>query len=291
MNEKSNMAGKSAGNKADPFEVNWQVRKETYYSHWTRSDPSNQIQLAFRNHWSLLNELMRNPHFSRRKRVLEVGCGRGSLSCYFSDAGYDCTLLDISQSAIDASRQMFEANNLEAAFEVGDVNALPFGDESFQVVFSIGLLEHFEDVELPIREQIRVLGKGGLFFGYVVPKYTDNIQKEYAWIVDILKGYAPFLDDPSGEKQPVYRSDADSGCYLPILKECGLRNIEASGVYPLPMISHSTEFPFSLMPDGSERTLVRRFEAILRERACRTGKHPWLCEEGYGQAFAVWGYK
>lgn len=275
----------------DSFEKSWQERKEAYYTHWTRTEPCNQIQLAFRNHWSLLNELMKNPHFKHGERVLEVGCGRGSLSCYFSDAGYDCTLLDISQSALDAARRIFEANNLKGTFVVGDTNHLTFHDKSFQIVFSIGLLEHFEDIEQPIKEQIRVLNDGGLFFGYVVPKYSDNIQKEYEWVNELLNGYAQFFGECTEKKQDVYRSDAGSERYVSILKECDLKGVEASGTYPLPMISHSPEFPFTLMPEQSEKALVRHLKKLLEENGRRTDKHPWLCEEGYGQAFVVWGYK
>jgi len=49
--------------------------------------------------------------------------------------------------------------------------------------------------------------------------------------------------------------------------------------------------PFSLMPDKSERAVVRQFVSMLEENGKRTGRHPWLCQEGYGQAFLVWGYK
>ena len=273
------------------FDETWQKRREAYYAHWTQDEPQNQIQLAFRNHWSLFNELMKSPHFNQGKRTLEVGCGRGSLSCYFSDAGYDCTLLDISESIIDVARKIFEANNLKAAFKVGDAIALPFEDKSFDIVFSIGLLEHFEDIEPPIREQIRVLDNGGLLIGYVVPKYTDSIQKDFEWINEILKGYVQELDSEGVEKKEVFRSDTASEQYISILEKYGLRDIHASGVYPIPMISHSIEFPFTLMPEQSEKALVRHLTKMLEENGKRTGKHPWLCEEGFGQAFIIWGFR
>ena len=46
------------------FEGNWKKRDESYYVHWTRSEPANQIQLAFRNHWNLLCELMEDASFN-----------------------------------------------------------------------------------------------------------------------------------------------------------------------------------------------------------------------------------
>uniref|UniRef100_UPI004048441F class I SAM-dependent methyltransferase n=1 Tax=Aliarcobacter sp. TaxID=2321116 RepID=UPI004048441F len=274
------------------FDTNWKNREESLYTHWTRGEVENQIQLAFRNHWTLFSELMeKEPNYNGGKRALEIGCGRGSLSCYFTDAGFDCTLVDLSASVIDVAKNIFEKNNLKANFQVGDANALEIPDNTFDVIYSIGLLEHFEDIEKPLKEQIRVLDKGGIWFGYIVPKYTDNVQKDYEWINDILKGYHKQTEQITVHKESVYRSDFGSGRYVPILEKLGLKNIQVSGVYPLPMISHSIDFPFSLMPKDSEKALVKHFEKMMDENRAKTGKHPWLCEEGFGNAFLVWGVK
>ena len=274
------------------FEKSWQTKDEAYYTHWTRSKPENQIQFVFRNHWILFNELMEDEYFNNGKRCLEVGCGRGTLSTYFSDAEFECTLLDYSEKALNLAQEIFKRNQLNALFKVGDANKLPFKDNSFDIVFSIGLLEHFENINLPIKEQIRVLDKRGIFIGYVVPKYTNNIQKNYDWVNDILKGYASENEKiklPLKEK--IYRSDDDSKKYIEIMKKYKLQKIHSSGVYSLPMISHSIEFPFTLMPKNSEKALVAHFKKILEKRKKESEKNPWLCEEGYGQAFLVWGFK
>ncbi len=274
------------------FDSNWKSREESLYTHWTRGELENQIQLAFRNHWTLFKELMENEkEYSGGKRALEVGCGRGSLSCYFSDAGFDCNLLDLSPSVLSISKSIFKKNNLKAQFMVGNANAIKVPNNSFDVVYSIGLLEHFENIEKPLKEQIRVLDNGGMWFGYIVPKYIDNVQKDYDWINNLLKGYYGENDKKITHKEEIYRSDFGSDRYVPILEGLGLRNIQVSGVYPLPMISHSTDFPFSLMPKDSEKVLVKYFDKILKERKIETGNHPWLCEEGFGNAFLIWGVK
>jgi ubiquinone/menaquinone biosynthesis C-methylase UbiE len=285
------MKGKIKGD-SESFDKNWQQREESLYTHWTKGKVENQIQLAFRNHWTLFNELMTNEHgYKQGKRVLEIGCGRGSLSCYFSDAGYDCTLVDLSAKVIDVAKGIFTKNNLPATFKVDDANNLDIADNSFDVIFSIGLLEHFEDIITPLQEQIRVLDTGGIWFGYIVPKYDDNVQQEYEWINDILKGYNNQTNSNIIQKEHIFRSDYGSERYIPMLEELGLTNIRSSGVYPLPMISHSIDFPFSLMSKESEKALVQHFEEILEKRREKTGKHPWLCEEGFGNAFLIWGVK
>lgn len=270
------------------FDRNWRAQQEAHYLHWTRSEPENQIQLAFRQHWLTFQELL-GPNFPGR-RVLEVGCGRGSLSAYFSDAGWDCTLLDISPAAIDVARKAFSAHGLEARFEVGDCLELPFSAGSFDLVFSIGLLEHFENIDRVIAEQARVLAPGGVFIGYVVPHLPENLQKDYTWICDLLKTIMPATEAVG--KAPVYRSDALSPPYIKSMTKVGLRDLRAEGTYPLPMISHSIDFPFTLLPPAAEQVLVRHFSNLLRQRKeAAAGGNPWLCPEGYGQAFLVWGNK
>ena len=275
----------------EEWNKNWQLREEASYTHWTRNNPENQVQLAFRNHWSLFNTFMESPSYNGGKRVLEVGCGRGSLSSYFSDAGFDCTLLDLSPDVIEIAKNIFSRNNLPAKFLVGDAYDLDLKNSAFDLVFSIGVFEHFEDIETPIKEQLRVLDKGGLFIAYIVPEYQNNIQKNFDWINDILKGYVNAKNEglQNSNKHEVYRSDKGSEKYIPVLQKYGLKNISAFGTYPVPMISHSTDFPFSLMPNESEIIFVKYLETILESNT--EFPHPWMCNEGEGNAFVVWGYK
>lgn len=275
----------------EEWNKNWQLREEAFYTHWTRNDPENQIQLAFRNHWSLFRTFMSSPSYNGGERVLEVGCGRGSLSCYFSDDGFDCTLLDLSPDVIEIAKNIFSRNNLPARFLVGDAYDLDFENKTFDLVFSIGLFEHFEDIETPIKEQLRILDKGGLFIAYIVPEYQNNIQKNFDWVNDILKGYVNAKNEGlrNTNKHEVYRSDKGSEKYIPVLEKYGLKNISACGAYPVPMISHSTAFPFSLMPNESEKSFIKYLDSILESNT--DFSHPWMCNEGEGNAFVVWGYK
>lgn len=273
------------------FKNSWNKRPEAFYNHWVKNEPNNQIQLAFRMHWSLFNEIIEKEMKTQtRLDVLEVGCGRGSLSSYFSDNGHNCSLLDISEKAIEIAKSVFESNNHSGSFYHGDAENLEFKNNTFDVVFSIGLLEHFTNPQKTMEEQLRVLKKGGIWFGYIVPKYTDNIQKDYNWINELLKGYSNQESEITA-KEHIFRSDNDSSYYIDILKNLNLSKLDSFGTYPLPMISHSIEFPFSLMPKESEISLVKKFKSDLKRRQQKTGKHPWICEEGYGNAFLIWAQK
>ncbi len=91
-------------------------------------------------------------------RVLEVGCGSGTLSVFMSHMGSDVTAVDrdpeILSRAIEASRRL--AGNVK--FEQADAFRLPFEDKEFDIAFSQGVLEHFsdEDIIKILKEQLRV---------------------------------------------------------------------------------------------------------------------------------------
>jgi len=273
------------------FDNNWNNRNETYYNHWTAKEPINQTQFAFFNHWitfkSIINE---SKIFNGGKKVLEVGAGRGSASAFFSNNGYQTTLLDSSDKVLNVAKTIFKKNNLHADFIVGNALSLPFNDESFDIVFSIGLLEHFDEVLKPISEQIRVLNKGGIWFGYIVPEMENNVQKDFGWVNEILKTFKNNIIDEI-PKESVYRTSYKSSHYKKILQNLNLKNINGSGIYPVPMISNSIDFPFTLMNENAERVLVKKFKEILSERLEKGILNPWLCEEDYGNAILVWGIK
>ena len=89
-------------------------------------------------------------------RVLEVGSGPGELSQRIRDElGADVVAVDISPRMVELTR----ARGVEAI--VGDVQELPFEDESFDCAVAAWMLYHVPDVERGIRELARVLRPGG----------------------------------------------------------------------------------------------------------------------------------
>tara|TARA_B100001057_G_scaffold188145_1_gene188960 strand:- start:3129 stop:3959 length:831 start_codon:yes stop_codon:yes gene_type:complete len=267
------------------FDRSWKSSKEANYSHWTRKKPQNQIQFAFRNHWITFNKILKKNKL-KQKRVLEVGCGRGSLSAYFADNKWDCTLLDSSAKAISIAKNYFNKNKLKASYLVADCKKIPYPEKSFDLVFSIGLLEHFKNPEKIINEQIRVLDKGGLFIGYIVPEIKNNIQDQYEWINNIFTLLTK-SNNNKNRKKKIYRTNYMSNFYKQILKKNNLMNIKSSGIYPVPMISISKSFPFTLMDINIEKVIVNHFEKLLYEDF----NNSWLCNEKKGQAILVWGTK
>lgn len=278
--------GEVKSGSVEEFNTNWKSREESHYNHWTTRKPTNQVQFAFRQHWEVFSWLM-------EKRVpgkaLEVGCGRGSLSSYFVSNGWDATLLDTSFTVLEIARNIFNRNGHVGTFISGDANNLPFAEERFDIVASIGLLEHFEDVARPIREQWRVLKPGGWVFAYIVPERPRNLQRYFNWVNFILKKTVGlFLEKRKMvEKQIIFRNTFSSEVYVPLFERFDPETVFVSGMYSMPMISHSPDFPFSLLPAPMERVLVSVFKAAVVIRRLFTGRHGWLCSEAMGQAFLI----
>jgi SAM-dependent methyltransferase len=69
--------------------------------------------------------------------------------------------VDISQPTVALARPAFGAGATPLAAAVGDVRALPFADGSFDAVYSMGTIEHFDETQHAVGEIARVLRPGG----------------------------------------------------------------------------------------------------------------------------------
>jgi SAM-dependent methyltransferase len=94
-------------------------------------------------------------------QVLDVGCGPGNYTRHLARAAGDgLTLgLDASESMVAAAAKRGGGENL--AYLRGDACALPFGDESFDAVCSVGVIHMVEDPLGAVAEMARVLAPGG----------------------------------------------------------------------------------------------------------------------------------
>lgn len=98
---------------------------------------------------------------TRGLKVLEIGCGLGTDGAQFAKAGADYTGVDLTNAAIELARKRFELFGLTGKFQVADAENLDFPDESFDVVYSHGVLHHTPDIDAAVQEIHRVLKPGG----------------------------------------------------------------------------------------------------------------------------------
>jgi SAM-dependent methyltransferase len=94
-------------------------------------------------------------------RLLEVGCGMGTDLLQFARGGAKVTGVDLTPRSIEVSRQHLTVYGERGDFAITDGENLPFADESFDVVYSNGVLHHTPDTTGAVREVHRVLRTGG----------------------------------------------------------------------------------------------------------------------------------
>jgi len=98
---------------------------------------------------------------ARGLKVLEIGCGLGTDGAQFAEAGADYTGVDLTEAAVELARKRFELYGLPGKFQTADAENLEFADESFDLVYSHGVLHHTPETAQAISEVHRVLRPGG----------------------------------------------------------------------------------------------------------------------------------
>lgn len=98
----------------------------------------------------------------RDARVLDLGCGTGFMACLMAAAGAVVEAVDISESSLEVARWRAQISGLggRISFRAAPAEALPFADESFDVVCGAFVLHHL-DLAVAAPELHRVLRPGG----------------------------------------------------------------------------------------------------------------------------------
>lgn len=177
------------------------------------------------------------------KKILDGGAGTARVSHFMTRHGYNCTMLDNSWDGLHLGKTHFAESGLSGSFVIGDVENIGFKDNTFDIVTSGGLLEHFEDVRPAIKEMIRVLKPGGVFAAVIIPRKFScqtlgDAQRFLAhFLYRIAKLQWKRCIKESRRNFPFYENSIPLRKYRQILQEFGLENIVATGTSPFPSIS------------------------------------------------------
>jgi SAM-dependent methyltransferase len=131
---------------------------ELAIAHWNKAPLYSSEEERYANYpW-----LYEAAEFRRHKgeRVLEIGCGTGCDLLQFAKHGASAVGIDIVPEHIRLARE--RVGNLAQVLQ-GDGTNIPFQDESFEYVYSHGVLHHLDRPRRMVEEIFRVLRPGGWF--------------------------------------------------------------------------------------------------------------------------------
>jgi 2-polyprenyl-3-methyl-5-hydroxy-6-metoxy-1,4-benzoquinol methylase len=121
-----------------------------------------EINLKFLEESGLLRAAM---------KVIELGCGTGSLCEALYQKGIDAAGCDVSQVAIDHGRGKYPHLNLS----VVNAEQLPWEKETFDAVLTFDVLEHLFDPDKHLSEVLRILKPGGYYLFQTPNKWVNAI--------------------------------------------------------------------------------------------------------------------
>jgi SAM-dependent methyltransferase/uncharacterized protein YbaR (Trm112 family) len=227
---------------------------------------------------SFLNYMQPHPpEFFRGKKALDAGCGSGRFAYYAARYGADVIALDLSSAINVARRNTRGLSNVQVV--QADLHKPPFEYESFDFIYSIGVLHHLPDPEATFQTLLRYLKPGGEIQIYLywkpegqplkrsmlaavsaVRQITTRLPHSLVYMIAFPAAFVVFL--------------LFVWPYRLLKKIPGLRNIAER----LPMKQYS-DFPFRVCVNDQ----LDRFSAPIENRYKRVDVESWLQRAGLQQ--------
>jgi SAM-dependent methyltransferase len=171
---------------------------------WSRYQPGLQLVENGRGtsevrtaRYALEPDIIEMARFSEwtGKNVLEIGCGIGTDAVEFVRNGARYTGVDFSPTAVAAATRRLGRLQRGGVVVQASADALPFQPESFDLVYSNGVLHHIQDVGAAVAEMSRVLRPRGVAVAMLYHGRSIN----YCMTIRVVRRVlAPILLIPGG---------------------------------------------------------------------------------------------
>jgi len=120
------------------------------------------------------------------KDFLDLGCGLGRHTILFGKNGFNVKSFDISEVAVEKTKNWAEEEGIEVETKTGDMLELPYDDSSVDCIYCRNVISHTdtEGMKKVIEELKRVLRKGGECYLTLGSKDTWGFKQENWPLVD-----------------------------------------------------------------------------------------------------------
>ena len=139
----------------------------------------------------LLLSVLGQPGMGSGAKVADIGCGAGTFSRLWAEAGCRVMGLDVNPALVDIARKRAGSDGIAIDFRVGSADALPWPDSTFDIVVMPELLEHVPKWRACLAEASRVLRTGGVLYvsttNRLCPVQQEFDLPAYSWYPAWLK--------------------------------------------------------------------------------------------------------
>ena len=126
-------------------------------------------------------DILTNDMVNHTTYVLDVGCGTGRWTKYLASKAGFIEAVDPSQAIFAADKLLGDTKNVRLS--QASIETLPFADETFDFVMSIGVLHHIPDTRTALNDCVKKVKKGGYFFVYLY----YNLEKRGPFYTALFK--------------------------------------------------------------------------------------------------------
>jgi SAM-dependent methyltransferase len=219
--------------------------------------------------------LIRFGGLSDGDRVLDVGCGTGSLTFTLPEIANVATVtgIDLTKPFVDFAR----AHNTDPriSFQSADARVQPFEDNSFDRAFSMLVLQFIPDAVRAVAEMRRVVRPGGTVTAAVWDDYSGLPFFRLIWEIAALL-------DPSIVR-PAFRPMSRPDELATLWRELGLVDIEQTSLLTRMEFSSFDDYwlPFT-RGEGSPGQFVANLSAATRAKLAEPVRQGYLCGQPDG---------
>jgi SAM-dependent methyltransferase len=135
---------------------------ESFGEEWTKFDffTDEEIKTAGDQYFDIIPD-----EYIKDKYVMDVGCGTGRWTKYVAAKAKFVESVDPSAAVYTAAKFMNDTENVRIS--MASVDNIPFADDSFDLVFSLGVLHHIPDTRQAMKDCVKKVKKGGYFMVYL----------------------------------------------------------------------------------------------------------------------------
>jgi len=145
----------------------WWETKPMTYADWVAEDrlPKDEVDFLAIEEYVQRTGPWLQDWFERLEiagqSCLDLGSGSGIFSTFLARHKATVTAMDLTQAGVELTRRTTRFFGVEAQVIRGDAERQPFGDDSFDFVYSWGVLHHTSNMDNALREVSRILKPGG----------------------------------------------------------------------------------------------------------------------------------